>query len=170
MNAHTHTHTHAYPTRHTHTQTNTHTLINTHRHTQTYKHTQTNTSTHTHTHTPEHAHTHSEVQLFNCMVKIYQMATYQGFPTRMVYLYYISCLRYTILVGNPRYPSLHRRRLLLLFVGCLTSHKHAGVSQARICSDNCTCCHTDIEVADQTVYLTQHSILTPGQPVPALTL
>ena len=27
--------------------------------------------------------------------------TYQGFPTRMVYLYYISCLRYTILVRNP---------------------------------------------------------------------
>ena len=28
---------------------------------------------------------------------------YPGFPTRMVYPYYISCLRYTILVGNPRY-------------------------------------------------------------------
>ena len=27
--------------------------------------------------------------------------TNRGFPTRMVYLYYISCLRYTILVGNP---------------------------------------------------------------------
>ena len=26
----------------------------------------------------------------------------RGFPTRMVYIYYISCLRYTILVGNPR--------------------------------------------------------------------
>ena len=26
----------------------------------------------------------------------------RGFPTRMVYLYYISCLRYTILAGNPR--------------------------------------------------------------------
>ena len=25
------------------------------------------------------------------------------FPTRIVYLYYKSCLRYTILVGNPRY-------------------------------------------------------------------
>ena len=28
--------------------------------------------------------------------------TYQGFPTRMVYLYYTSCLRYTFLAGNPR--------------------------------------------------------------------
>ena len=28
---------------------------------------------------------------------------YQGFLTRMVYLYYISCLKYTILVGYPRF-------------------------------------------------------------------
>ena len=28
---------------------------------------------------------------------------YRGFLTRMVYFYYISCARYTILVGNPRY-------------------------------------------------------------------
>ena len=32
--------------------------------------------------------------------------TYQAFPTRMVYLY-ISCLRYTILVRNPRYAPIH---------------------------------------------------------------
>ena len=40
-------------------------------------------------------------------------------------------------------------------VGCLTSQQHASVSQGRICSDNFTCCHTEIEVADQTFYLTQ---------------
>ena len=34
-------------------------------------------------------------------------STYRGFPTRMVYLYYILCLRYTILVGNPRYAHCH---------------------------------------------------------------
>ena len=28
---------------------------------------------------------------------------YIWFLTRMVYIYYISCLRYTILIGNPRY-------------------------------------------------------------------
>ena len=32
----------------------------------------------------------------------------RGFLTRMVYLYYISCLRYTILVGNPRYRICSR--------------------------------------------------------------
>ena len=33
------------------------------------------------------------------------MGTYWGIPARMVYLYYTSCWRYTILVGNPRYIS-----------------------------------------------------------------
>ena len=42
------------------------------------------------------------------------------------------------------------------------------VSEGWICSDNFTYCHTEKEVADQTVS-PGHSILTPGQPVPALT-
>ena len=50
---------------------------------------------------------------------------------------------------------LRRERLFLLFVGCLTSQQHASVSQGRICSDNCTCCHTGIEVAEQTFHLTK---------------
>ena len=33
-------------------------------------------------------------------------------------------------------------------VGCLTSQQHASVFQGRICSDNCTCCHTETEVAE----------------------
>ena len=40
-------------------------------------------------------------------------------------------------------------------IDCLTSQQHASdTSQGRICSDNLTCCHTEIEVADQTFYLT----------------
>ena len=35
-------------------------------------------------------------------------------------------------------------------VGCLTSLQHASVFQGRMCSDNFTCSHTEIEVADQT--------------------
>ena len=31
--------------------------------------------------------------------------TYQWFPTRMVYLHEILCLRYTILVGNSWYTN-----------------------------------------------------------------
>ena len=44
------------------------------------------------------------------------------------------------------------------FVGrlfCLTSQQHASVSQEQICSDSWTCCHTEVEVSDQTFYLTQ---------------
>ena len=40
-------------------------------------------------------------------------------------------------------------------VGSLTSQQHASVSQGRVCSDNFTCCHTEIEIADQTFHLTQ---------------
>ena len=42
-----------------------------------------------------------------------------------------------------------------LFVGCLTSQQHASVSQEQICSENCTCYHTEIKVVDQTFHLTQ---------------
>ena len=34
---------------------------------------------------------------------------YQGFLTGVVHLYYISCLRYTILAGNPRYGHRNSR-------------------------------------------------------------
>ena len=49
-----------------------------------------------------------------------------------------------------------------LLVGCLTSQQHASVSQGQIYSDNCLCCHTDIEVADQTFYLTQSQYTDTG--------
>ena len=52
-------------------------------------------------------------------------------------------------------------------VGGVTGQK-SPVSQGRICSDICTCCHTEIKVADHT-FSPSHSLLTPGQPAPALT-
>ena len=54
-----------------------------------------------------------------------------------------------------------------LFVGCLTSQQHASVSQGRVCSDNFTCCHTEIEVADQTFYLTKSQYTVTGQTSPS---
>ena len=53
-----------------------------------------------------------------------------------------------------------------LFVGCLTSQQQASVSQGRICTDNFTCCHTEIEVADPIFYLTQsqHTDTGPTSP------
>ena len=55
-------------------------------------------------------------------------------------------------------------------VGCVTSQQYAGVFQGRIFSDDCMCCHAGIEVVDQTSVSPRHSILTPGQPVLALTV
>ena len=54
-----------------------------------------------------------------------------------------------------------------LLVGCLTSQQHASVSQGRICTDNFTCCHTEIEVADQTFYLTQSQYTDTGPTSPS---
>ena len=54
-----------------------------------------------------------------------------------------------------------------LLVGCLTSQLQASVSQGRICSDNFTCCHTEIEVADPTFYLTQSRYTDTGPTSPS---
>ena len=48
-------------------------------------------------------------------------------------------------------------------VGCLTSQQHASVSQARICSDKCACCHIETEVTDQTFYFTRSQYTDTGQ-------
>ena len=58
-------------------------------------------------------------------------------------------------------------KVCLLLVGCLTSQQHASVSQGRICSDNCTCCHTEIEVADQNFYLTKSQYTDTGPTSPS---
>ena len=55
----------------------------------------------------------------------------------------------------------------LLFVVCLRFQQQASVSQGRICSDNFTCCHTQIEVADQTFHLTQSQYTDNGPTSPS---
>ena len=52
-------------------------------------------------------------------------------------------------------------------VGCLTSQQHASGSQGRICTDNFTCCHTKIKVADQTFYPTQSQYTDTGPTSPS---
>ena len=53
-----------------------------------------------------------------------------------------------------------------MLVGCLSSQQHASVSQGWICSDNLTCCHTEIEVADPTFHLTQSQYTDTGPTSP----
>ena len=68
--------------------------------------------------------------------------------------------------SNPTVRVLRRKEDCLL-VGCLTSQQHASVSQGRICTDNLTCCHTEIETADQTFYLTQSQYTDTGPTSPS---
>ena len=56
---------------------------------------------------------------------------------------------------------------LVLLVGCLMSQQHASVSQGCICSENFMCCHTEIQVADQTFYLTQSQYTDTGLTIPS---
>ena len=58
-------------------------------------------------------------------------------------------------------------RELLLFVGCLMPQQHASVSRGRICSDKFTCCHTEIQVADQTFHLTRSQYTDTGSTSPS---
>ena len=52
-------------------------------------------------------------------------------------------------------PFLCETAHFALLGGGLTFQQHASLSHGQICQDNCTCCHTEIEVTDRTFYLTQ---------------
>ena len=60
--------------------------------------------------------------------------------------------------------------LLLLFLGCFTSHQHASVFQGEICWEKCTYRHTDIEVASQTCCLTKSQYTYNGPTSPSADL
>ena len=61
-------------------------------------------------HTSIHMFVHYYIEKLQYLYHVkYTYLSYRGFPTRMVYLYYISCLRYTILVGNPQIIDLYLR-------------------------------------------------------------
>ena len=57
-------------------------------------------------------------------------------------------------------------RMMLLLVARLTSQQQASVPQGRVCSDSYMCCHTDLQVADQSFPLTQsrHTDTGPTSP------
>ena len=76
------------------------------------------------------------------------------------------CLRYR---ASPHLSALCSYAMELgccFFAGCLTTQQHASVSQGRICSDSFTCCHTEVEAANQTFYLTQSQYTDTGPTSP----
>ena len=94
------------------------------------------------------------------------LCTHPGFPARLVYLYSVSCLRSTILVGNPRYEHL---QFVCWFVSCLFNvpATRYGLPRGRTCSDNFTPCHSKTEVASRTRHLTQSRYTDNGSTSPS---
>ena len=70
-------------------------------------------------------------------------------------------------VSHPATAEMTMGKIVCLLVGCLMSQQHASVSQGRICTDNFTCCHTEMEVADQTFHLTQSQYTDTGPTSPS---
>ena len=79
-----------------------------------------------------------------------------------------NCLQNADSHGTLQYEhGTQLSQYVCLFVGCLMSQQHASVSQGRICSDNFTCCHTEIEAADQTFYLTKSQYTDTRPTIPS---
>ena len=75
-----------------------------------------------------------------------------------------------MLVAGFFFCQFKLKYMAVVFVGwlvaCLVSQQHACGTQGQICPDNLTCCHIEIEAADQTFYLTQsqYTDTMPGGP------
>ena len=100
--------------------------------------------THSHTHTQTHTHSRTE-QLLLVIV-------------------HFGLIPHT---GRKQEEVIVTEKFKMLFVGCFMSQQHASVSHGRTCSDNFTCCYTEIEVAGQTFHLTQSQFTDTGPTSPS---
>ena len=82
-------------------------------------------------------------------------------------LEYDSCLHCGNFLRSSHSNDLKSAYPDYLFVGCLMFQPHASISPGRICTDNFTCCHTEIGVADQTFHLTQSQYTDTGPTSPS---
>ena len=78
--------------------------------------------------------------------------------TRYIHLSYLPCVKDFCLPTSASCLV----NIVVVVVGWLLS-----VSQGRTCSDNFTCCRTEIEVADQTFHLTQSQYTDTGPTSPS---
>ena len=183
-NAHTHTHTHTQAHTHAcvHTHTHTHKHIHMHIHTNTHRELPSTTyplistwfsfvhvslhpilsvpCTHIHHTTPYHTHTYTHIHLPYIHASTHLHTCYNACVRTHIYIH-IHTHTYRVTERHPLRANTTFKETSKcqvggsLLVGCLTSQQHASVSQGWICADNFTCCHTEIEVADPTFYLTQ---------------
>ena len=74
-----------------------------------------------------------------------------------------GCLSILLISDNGILVGTASIVLVLLHCCCLfMSQQHSSVYQRRTCSYNCRCCHIVVEVADQTLYLTQSQYTDTG--------
>ena len=76
---------------------------------------------------------------------------------------------HTTALTEATHQVLDKATSASVLVGCLLIVPATcySVSQGRICEDNSTCCHTEIEGADQTFHLTQSQHIDTGPTSPS---
>ena len=101
-------------------------------------------------------------------------SAFQGLKVRRLFHFWIDVLFIALkIILRPVFrtqPIVCFLVLVVLFrvvVVCWLSQQQASVSQGRIFTDNFTCCHTEIQVADQTFYLTQSQYTDTGPTSPS---
>ena len=88
------------------------------------------------------------ISFFYCL---FFFLSFLSFLLSFIVFVFFLALPSNVFWAESRRGSL---RFVCWLVNCLTSQKQASVSQGRVCTDNFTCCHTEIEDADQTFFLT----------------
>ena len=75
----------------------------------------------------------------------------------------------TVLDTAIQHIQMHYMHICMvcLLAACITSQQHASVSHGRTYLDKFMCCHTKIEAADQTFYLTQSQYIDTGLTNPS---
>ena len=119
--------------------------------------------THAHPSPPPNPHPHPSLSFLSSLRHISSSNRPLHFADTLCVRYHDSCFTAQPLV----YLMPNGSEVGWLVVGCLTSQQHASVSQGRICTDSLTCCHTEIEVADPTLYLTQSQYTDTGPTSPS---
>ena len=74
---------------------------------------------------------------------------------------------YTTFSRNPVRRLNHKALHAVALLGWLAVNVTASVSRGQICSDKCTCCHTEKQVAIRTCYLTQSQFTDTGPTSPS---
>ena len=162
--------------------TNTHMQACMHAHAHKHEHTHTHTHTHSHTHTHTNTHTCAHTQTTVCMCVCVCMSVSVFVPTsHCICAPICASVRPNMRTSDkakdrhkeeqihtgqqtPEICRQHRTHKIGCLLACLTSQQQA---QERICSDRFACYHTEIEVTDQTFYLTQSQYTDTGPTSPS---